>query len=98
MPLQLSSSLFVSSALHASLITPSSHNASRTDIGKAPPPPSGGGNVTLQTVPPPPPAAPPPGSALPPGWQAVKDQNSGQVYYYNSQTGATSWNNPASAV
>lgn len=67
--------------------------------GKPPPPPTGADGVTLQNSVPPPPPAPPPGSnALPPGWQAVKDPSSGQVYYYNQQTGATTWTNPSSAV
>jgi len=55
------------------------------------------GGVTLNSVPPPPPTAPPPGGVtpLPPGWQPVQDPTSGQTYYYNNQTGATTWTHPA---
>ena len=33
---------------------------------------------------------------LAPGWEVVHDPNSGREYYYNSQTGETSWTNPSS--
>jgi len=60
--------------------------------GKAPPPPG----VTLNA--PPPPSGQPPGGALPPGWQAVFDPTSGQTFFCNSMTGATTWNHPSGAV
>ena len=40
---------------------------------------------------------PPPKSAsssLPPGWKAVRDDASGDVYYWNSQTNETTWDRP----
>ena len=38
------------------------------------------------------------GGALPPGWQAVFDPASGQTFFCNSMTGATTWNHPSGAV
>ena len=34
---------------------------------------------------------------LPVGWQELTDPSSGQVYFYNSETGQTSWDRPAVA-
>ena len=34
---------------------------------------------------------------LPVGWQELTDPSSGQVYFYNSETGETSWDRPAVA-
>lgn len=34
------------------------------------------------------------GGGLPPGWTTVQDPASGQTYYYNQQTGASSWDLP----
>lgn len=34
---------------------------------------------------------------LPIGWQELTDPNSGQIYFYNSETGETSWDRPAGA-
>ena len=34
---------------------------------------------------------------LPPGWSEAADPTSGQKYYYNSETGETSWQRPAPA-
>ena len=31
---------------------------------------------------------------LPPGWQQARDPNTGAVYYYNSQTGQSTWDRP----
>ena len=56
-----------------------------------------GGDVTMTSVPPPPApgqegyTAPP---SLPDGWQEMKDPNSGQAYFYNSQTGESTWVRP----
>lgn len=50
------------------------------DTGPIPPPPAVGG-----------PPAPP---ALPAGWSTAVDPNSGQTYYMNAATGATSWTPP----
>ena len=41
--------------------------------------------------PPPPPAAP---AALPVGWEAHEDDDSGAVYFFNSATGETTWERP----
>ena len=35
--------------------------------------------------------------ALPAGWQELTDPNSGQIYFYNSEIGETSWNRPTLA-
>jgi hypothetical protein len=35
--------------------------------------------------------------ALPVGWQELTDPNSGQSYFYNSETGETRWNRPTLA-
>ena len=43
--------------------------------------------ATVSAVPPPPPGAP----ALPPGWQEHTDPGTGRAYYYNVNTGASSW-------
>ena len=37
-------------------------------------------------------------SALPEGWEAVTDEASGEAYYYNAQTGETTWERPAGAT
>ena len=59
-------------------------------------PPAGG---AAAGQPPPPPGPPPPDSGgLPPGWTEQVDPGSGQKYYYNSATGATSWTHPSSKV
>lgn len=47
------------------------------------------------TMPQPPPRPPPP---LPPHWKEVPDPSSGDIYYWNSQTGETSWDRPAPAI
>jgi len=49
--------------------------------GSAPPPPP-------SFAPPPPPSAEPP---LPPNWAKVLDEGSGDYYYFNSATGASTW-------
>jgi len=36
--------------------------------------------------------------ALPPGWQKLQDQASGRDYFYNPQSGVTSWDPPGAAV
>ena len=33
-------------------------------------------------------------SGLPPGWQSVRDEDSGNVYYWNSTTNETTWERP----
>ena len=47
-------------------------------------------------VPPPPPGAPgwAPPPSVPPGWQELKDPNSGHTYFYNATTGQSSWVRP----
>jgi len=54
----------------------------------APPPPQ------MSPPPPPPPPPPPAADALPTGWSAAIDPASGQTYYLNSATGASSWTRP----
>jgi hypothetical protein len=36
--------------------------------------------------------------ALPPGWQKLQDPASGRDYFYNPQSGVTSWDPPGAAV
>ena len=36
--------------------------------------------------------------ALPPGWQKLQDQASGSDYFYNIESGVTSWDPPGAAV
>jgi outer membrane protein assembly factor BamB len=38
------------------------------------------------------------GGALPPGWRAAMDKERGAVYYYNSETGETTWTRPTTAA
>ena len=65
-----------------------------------PPPPSLPELPAPPTLPhmaalPPPPAPPPaPLSALPPGWEAHEDDESGAIYFYNVDTGETTWEAP----
>jgi len=40
--------------------------------------------------------AQPPRLALPKGWEAVLDKETGDTYYYNESTGESTWTNPAS--
>lgn len=42
------------------------------------------------------PASGVPGVALPAGWTVQQDPSSGQTYFYNASTGATSWDDPSS--
>ena len=46
------------------------------------------------TPPPPPPMPPPPPTALPPGWEKHQDKASGEPYYFNVDTGESSWDRP----
>ena len=46
-------------------------------------------------APPPPPPAAPAAAPLPAPWQAVVDPGTQRTYYYNYQTGDTSWTKPA---
>jgi len=49
----------------------------------------------LEVDPSPPPISVAPGiTPLPPNWAATKDPNSGDVYYYNSDTNETTWERP----
>jgi len=58
----------------------------------------GGGtrSVAMNVAVPPPPPGPPPSGAglLPPGWTPQVDPASGRAYYYNMQTGESSWTAP----
>jgi gluconolactonase len=57
-----------------------------------------GGGVTMTQAAPPPPQPGAPGyvapAPLPEGWQEMKDEKSGQAYFYNSATGESSWVRP----
>jgi len=56
-----------------------------------------GGTPTYNSstaAPPPPPVA----DALPPGWTEQKDPTTGTAYYYNSNTGESSWTRPGARV
>ena len=82
---------------HVAADTPGSERAPRhslvelTTIGRLPLPPP---PPAPFPPPPPPPQAAPASSGLPPGWEAVSTPE-GEVYFWNSVTGATSWQRPA---
>jgi hypothetical protein len=37
---------------------------------------------------------PPPKARLPPGWEAHEDEDTGEVYFFHTMTGETSWEMP----
>jgi len=54
-----------------------------------PPPASAGGGMYPAAAPP-----PPPSNALPAGWSEMRDPGSGAAYFYNANTGETTWTKP----
>jgi len=71
---------------------------------QSPPPPPQGFSKEVEAMPqfyasapPPPPGSvpPPPPAPLPTGWQALNDPNTGAVYYYNANTGESTWARPS---
>eukprot|EP00908_Phaeocystis_cordata_P007775 Transcript_1845.p1 GENE.Transcript_1845~~Transcript_1845.p1 ORF type:complete len:346 (-),score=153.55 Transcript_1845:123-1160(-) len=45
-------------------------------------------------LPPPPPAFEEPAAGLPPGWEELVDDDSGELYWHNQNTGETTWERP----
>ena len=45
-------------------------------------------------LPPPPPAFEEPAAGLPPGWEELVDDGSGELYWHNQNTGETTWERP----